>query len=148
MSTIFPKPFYKYHPNLSSRPHRQTSDPTEDYNCIAYAVGDKQQPWWPYPGYKWPAECTYDDTVDSFIEMFKTLGYEKCDDGSTEKNTDKVAIYAIGNEAKHAAIQCARWGGKWRSKCGDFADIEHDLSALEDDTYGRVVAFLRRAIRA
>ncbi|HEX4644075.1 MAG TPA: hypothetical protein VH598_00545, partial [Verrucomicrobiae bacterium] len=48
------------------------------------------------------------------------------------------------NKITHAAIQTE--DGKWRSKLGDFEDIEHNLlSSLEGTWYGTVTSkFLKR----
>lgn len=76
--------------------------------------------------------------------MFETLGFESCDSDTFEPGTDKVAIYVKDGQPVHAAIQRSRWGGRWRSKLGGDADIEHDLMALEGGIYGEALHFLKR----
>ena len=80
------------------------------------------------------------------MELFRTAGYESCDDGALEVGQEKVAIYARDDRPQHAARQLAN--GRWTSKLGDYEDIEHDTpEELEGDgryEYGRIVVFMRR----
>ena len=70
-------------------------------------------------------------------------GYQPCDDGGLDPEYEKIAVYARGNETKHAAKQLE--SGQWTSKLGMGEDITHpDLTSLEGPEYGNVVMFLRR----
>ena len=41
-------------PKLPQTGYAITSPADADYNCIAWAVGDKRQWWEPLPGFYWP----------------------------------------------------------------------------------------------
>jgi len=128
---------------LNNTNSRETSPMTEQYNCIAYAAGDIDNPWWPDKmecGY-WPPDAPREETLEAFIVAFKTLGYEVCCNSKYKKGYIKIAIYVNETGPTHAAIQ--NENGKWMSKLGDLWDIEHDT--LEDVCcllYGKPVLFL------
>jgi hypothetical protein len=130
--------------------HVRTSWNTHRYNCIAWAAGECNQPWWPqsYDAY-WPPYPAIDEaTLLGFVSAFRTRGYEVCKDGSLEQGFEKVAIYMRPNdpEPTHAARQLSN--GKWTSKLGDFADITHDtpddVNGFNRDSYGTPQCYLRR----
>src|SRR5579862_1259345 len=89
-------------PNLRKTAYEVTSWPAP-YNCIAWAAEDTRRPWWPNarPDYYWPDGCPEAETVEAFIETFKTLGYEPCSDGSFEDGFLKVAIFEDDLEVRH-----------------------------------------------
>lgn len=132
-------------PNLKPGNYGRTSDPTDTYNCIAYAAGDTNR-WWDSYSY-WPAECVKCSDFNCLFGMFlKALGYAKCENGDLENGVEKVAIFADGRDHwTHAARQLG--DGWWVSKLGIDVDITHETpEALEGTSYGRVVLFLKRAI--
>jgi hypothetical protein len=135
--------------HLKKEGYRKKSEQTSLYNCIAFAVGDMENWWWPDQGFLcfWPRGVARKVTLKSFIEAFETMGYQVCDDSSLESSFEKVAIYVDdNNEPTHAARQTRK--GKWISKIGDFEDIEHEtLKALEDTDYGKVSQFMKRPIK-
>jgi hypothetical protein len=134
-------------PNLTDDDYVETSDETRRYNCIAYAAGIDVRRWWPdvlgidY----WPPGVPLDETLDAFVQAFGTLGYEPCDDGLYEMGFEKIALYEDRNHTPtHAAIQ--QQNGRWRSKLGDYEDIEHEtLECLNSPDYGQPVLYLMRA---
>jgi hypothetical protein len=142
-----PEHYYDRHfPNLKKLGFRKTSEP-DSYNCIAYAIGDLTRFWWPgeyLPSSVdyWPPDIPNEATLDAFTHAFATVGYVRCEDGGPEPGHEKVALYAIESEIRHAAKQ--QIDGKWRSKLGPDEDIEHTLAGLEGPFYGIVVAFLKR----
>jgi hypothetical protein len=95
-----------------------TSWDVECYNCIAWAAEDQSQWWWPDPDYEsfWPRGVPRDDSIDSFMTAFATLGYELCDSLDLEVGYEKVALFAIGSKVKHMARQLR--SGSWTSKLG------------------------------
>ena len=125
-----------------------TSEPTIRYNCIAWAAGDTTRWWWPDPwseGY-WPAGVERVETLDAFVEMYRTLGYEPCETAAHEDGFERIAIYADRDGLpQHAARQLAN--GRWTSKLGEREDIEHALDGLEGVLYGKVARLLRRVTR-
>jgi len=132
--------------------HDRVSPQTEDYNCIAWAAGDSQKPWWPAKDlrYFWPAHLPREDylqeTLENFLRAFECLGYSRCRSSKLEQGVQKVAIFVgPANNPLHAARQLE--SGMWVSKCGDLEDIEHKtLSSMEGRHYGKAVAFLRRRV--
>ena len=143
-----PSYYPRYFPDLNGN-YRPTSLPA-DYNCIAYAAGDTTRFWWPgeyeplAPDY-WPPSADKNATITAFIQAFRTVGYQECSNGRWEWAFEKIAIYALGNEVKHASRQQID-DGKWRSKLGPDEDIEHTLSGLEGWYYGYVAAYMKRPI--
>lgn len=125
-----------------------TSPADPYYNCIAWAVGDTDTPWWPGSlGCYWPRRVPPNDSVDAFKQLFATLGFtEITDNPDLEDEFEKVAIFALGNATKHAARQLP--DGTWTSKLGTCVDISHDLRAVEGPCYGRLVAILKRPAEA
>lgn len=134
-------------PGLSEADYRQTSDKDVRYNCIAWAADDSSR-WWqpdldPFDDYYWPRGVQKRLTLDAYIEAFATLGYKRCDVETYEDSYQRVALFI--DEAgcpTHAARQLPT--GRWTSKIGGLEDIEHDLSALEGEKYGKVAVFLKR----
>ena len=132
-----------------------SSDPTRDsddkYNCIAWAIGKKDNFWWPRKlgGYHWPdglpREPLDRETIGNFIKAFESEGFERCDDSEFENGFEKVAIYVNNFDVpKHAARSLPN--GAWTSKMGDDEDIEHEtLEVLEGRGFGKAKVFLRRS---
>jgi hypothetical protein len=131
-------------PLLSTTNHRITSPPTRDYNCIAWAAGDVSAWWWPDDqdiAY-WPDGVAREETIAAFVDAFRHLGFEICDDNNLEQGIEKIIIYAIKEQPTHAAKQLPN--GRWSSKLGAEEDITHDLDALDGPAYGRPVKTMRR----
>ncbi len=132
-------------PRLSLENHRPTSSATDDYNCIAWAYGLNDRWMEPASGYGWwPPGITNELTVDAFIELYASIGYELCEDAALEDDFEKVAIYAERGEPLHAARQLL--DGQWTSKLGGDIDIEHASPDLVEGYYGRVAAYMRRPL--
>lgn len=133
----------KHLPNLLAGEYVRASDKSDEYNCIAWAIGETARPWWPWERYYWPPEVPYEETLDAFVAVFKLQGYEPCDDAGLEDQYEKVAIFANQDRTPtHAAIQ--RPNGMWSSKLGIEEDIEHRLNGVEGPMYGTVAVILRR----
>ncbi len=136
-------------PGLATCRFEETSPSDENYNCIAWAAGDKENWWWPVrhekPNY-WPKAVPTEETVDAFIQAFATMQYMTCDNGDYQSGFEKVALYADANgKPTHMAKQLP--DGTWSSKIGELPDIKHDkLEGLEGTDYGNVVRFLRRPV--
>ena len=137
---------------LQNSQYAETSPRDDNYNCIAWAAGENCRPWWPIPHdtapYYWPLGEQNDESLDIFIECFKSLGYEVCDDESFEQGFEKVAIYVDEEDLpSHMARQLIE-DKVWTSKCGSLQDISHkELSALEGKCgygYGTVVCIMKR----
>ncbi len=106
----------------------KTSDVTPDYNCIAWAVKDTLNFWWPkgYPPYFWPKGIELEETLNAFIKAFETHGFKVCDNELFEQGFEKIAIYVDKyNKPKHAARQINEH--IWTSKLGSDIDISHSF---------------------
>ena len=129
-------------PGLSNGKYTITSGSTDDYNCIAWAVGDTTAWWSNQPGYRWP-NAIRNPTVESLVAMFAKMGYETCDSAYLEDGFDKVAVYEKAGLWTHASRQLSN--GRWTSKLGLCEDIEiatpDDLSG---DLYGAVHCIMRK----
>src|SRR5947209_8608074 len=136
--------------NITSRDYECHSDPDDDYNCIAWALGKTTQFWWPREeaGYYWPPglpkERINQETIENFIAAFKTEGYEPCRHGRRERGYDKIALFVNDfGRPKHAAMLME--SGVWSSKLGPSEDILHtSLQCLEGRSYGKVRLFFRK----
>lgn len=138
-----------YFPNLNENNYDVTSPQTASYNCIAWAAGEDGRKWWPDQfriGY-WPTGVSREETLDSFIAAYKTLGYRHADDGSLEDGYEKIVIYvkAMSTEPTHAAKQLSN--GTWSSKLGDDHDIMHQTpELLNGRVYGVPTKYMKRKI--
>jgi hypothetical protein len=144
-----------FFPNLRRGEYRKTSESTVVYNCIAHAAEVTDVWWWPAdgPGIYWPAQAEREETVESFVQAYATIGYVVCETGSrdSESGFQKVALYVDEDGVPtHAARQLPC--GEWTSKLGRSEDIQHQtLEALEGDGkqlpgYGSVAIILKRPI--
>ena len=132
-------------PDLTSDNCSVTSPGSLDYNCVAWAAGfDDCQLWPDAANAEWPAVLPQDETLETFVAYFESLGYEQCDTPDFDDGLLKVAIFADDDGPTHVARQLS--SGKWASKMGwDGVDIEHDgLGCIEGQRYGRAMLFLMR----
>jgi len=120
-----------------------TSEPTDYYNCIAWAACDPQKWWWPAKLYFWPI-AKREMNVATFVEAYQSCGFEVCNDGSPEAGFEKIAIYADDKKTPtHAARQLS--DGTWTSKLGASHDVIHrTLDDISGGEYGKPVRFMRR----
>jgi hypothetical protein len=125
-------------PALDQSAFEVTSQPTRDYNCIAWAVGDDKNFWWPTR--HWPTKRT--ESRQSFLKAFATKGYRPCKNADPEPGFEKIALYMMDGKPTHAARLLD--DGKWTSKLGTAYDITHTLDCLNGDRYGKPVLFLKR----
>lgn len=129
-------------PNLKQEGYKLTSPFDISYNCIAWSTGANDLWWWP-EGYYWPDNLSRAVTVEAFVALYNSLGYEECDTDTMEVGYEKIALYANkNNEPTHAARQLST--GKWTSKLGRAEDIEHTLNGIVNDSYGAVVKIFKR----
>jgi hypothetical protein len=141
--------------NLRPDNYEGKSYPDFDYNCIAWAVGTKDKPWWPAKtgGYHWPKKLPREEpgseTLKNFIRAFRKEGFKLCGgkNYSLENGFEKIAIYVKGNQnPTHATRQLS--SGVWTSKIGDEEDIEHqNPTVLEGVFYGTVAVVMKRPVR-
>jgi hypothetical protein len=135
-------------PNLRNTTYSLESPRTPNYNCVAWAAGVSDRPWWPISQrpYYWPEEPRIESLL-AFISAFQILGYQVCENSNSELAFEKVAIYVDEDEIPtHMARQLS--SGDWTSKCGDLEDIIHTLEGLEGQypAYGKVACVMKRPI--
>ncbi|MGH9428044.1 MAG: DUF7689 domain-containing protein [Terriglobia bacterium] len=135
---------YRLFPRLRSSEHRKVSEQDRSYNCFAWAAGISNLRWEPDPEFDWfwPSGVPREYTLDALVSAFQTLGYRPSSSDSLEDGHEKVALYELNGEPAHAARQLST--GAWTSKIGRLEDIEHALSDLEGDNYGRVFQIMKR----
>lgn len=133
-------------PSLNKNNNDVTSDDDPQYNCVAFAAGVTTRKWWPmfHPDFYWPPEAPRINTISSFVKAFETIGYQECDSGTYEEGFEKVAFYARDGVPTHAARQIGH--NKWKSKLGNWYDIEHDPDAVSSGEYGKVVKYMKRKV--
>ena len=131
-------------PKLTSEEFEVIGQPTGRYNCIAYAAGDESE-WWGFAeeDYYWPDYATRSYRIESLVEVFAGLGFERCQDSSLESGYEKVALYEGWGVWTHAALQTP--DGRWRSKMGAWPLIEHQSpESLSGGIYGSPTIYMRR----
>jgi hypothetical protein len=110
-------------------------------------MGIAKQWWWPFGDptkSHWPNGVAREETVAAFAAAFKALGFVPCDRADVETGYEKIALFVDQDGCPtHAARRLPT--GRWTSKLGFREDIEHDLNALEGETYGRVALIMKRA---
>ena len=134
-------------PNSTNEPFLVTSPETTSYNCIAWAYGDDTKWYWPDSSnsYYWPENVPREETIDSFILLFKNIGFEICTNEDFEPGYNKIAIYCNNTQnPTHAARQLET--GLWTSKLGPYVDVSHTLYSLSNGSYGNVIVFMKRKI--
>lgn len=133
-------------PGLAGGDYRITSPSSRRYNCIAWAVGDSGNGWWPGPDREheyWPPDVRREPTLAAFREAFASLGFVACEGEEVEPAFEKVALFADAQgKPQHAARQLS--DGRWTSKLGRREAIEHGLRDLEGEVYGSVVLIMKR----
>lgn len=137
-------------PKLRPGNYAVRSRATGRYNCMSFANGDDRH-WWQaglHGGrYRWPPKVS--DTLDGWVEIFTSQGYEPTSSREVEKGFEKVAIYLDLTDMLPGHV--AKSDGRvWKSKLGRIQDIEHaTLDLLEGDRfceYGIVEKIFRRPI--
>ena len=133
-------------PGLRGTQYTKTSPCTVSYNCIAWAAGEDYRWWEPSLGYYWPAKAEQSMEVSALVEAYEAIGYGRCVNGKLQRGYEKIAIYAsAAGEWTHAARQLR--SGRWTSKLGAEADIEHTMpDDLQGVEYGTVYCYMRRRI--
>ena len=139
-------------PGLTNDPDFQiTSEATSKYNCIAWAY--KHDDRWMQYGlnceldgviYWWPEGAENSPFIDAYMNAFKLIGYEICENWQHENDYEKIALYMDEKKkCTHAARE--KRNGKWTSKLGASNDISHNSPySIEGNCYGKVACIMRR----
>lgn len=132
----------RYFPNLTEQNFFFKSLKTDDYNCAAFVLNIEDE-WIEFKD----EYGNLDVNLQTYINYYKSKGFEEIDSIEIEDNKFKIAIYYIKEslEFKHVAFQIAK--GKWKSKLGDWEDIEHEnLETLFGSSYGNAVVYMRKEL--
>jgi hypothetical protein len=117
-------------------------------NCIGLTCGVQEWLWPSFliPGTdleaSWPGRLTL-PRPETFDKLYADKGYKKAEKPGLEGckpecDKIKIALYALGQDVTHAAIEDCQ--GKWDSKLGDGPRIKHaKLEQLEGKKYGKVL---------
>jgi hypothetical protein len=134
-------------PNTIKEPFLPTSPPTPQYNCIAWAMEDTTRWYWPDANNTsyWPSNIPRKLELKSFIQLFESVGYIRCESGSLESGFQKVAIYTKDGVPTHAARQLKN--GSWTSKLGPHIDVSHSIFSMHGGNYGSVAAYMKKEIK-
>ncbi len=137
-------------PGLAGR-FEKTSLQSDDYNCLAWALGRTHQWIDPIdhqitPGKYWPPGIPEEWSIATTRQILEQDGYtEETTVQDFETDWEKVAIFSNQRDELHFARQLPN--GKWTSKLGTQIDIEHDdLESLKGNTYGEWRVILKRRI--
>ena len=132
-------------PNSVAEPFTITSPITRNYNCIAWAFGDDSKWYWPddYGIGFWPIPLKRECSSESFVDLFKSIGFVPCKTDKYETNFEKIALFLdVHGFPTHAAKQIDEH--KWSSKLGELHDVGHTIKSIEDGLYGKAIIFMKR----
>src|SRR5579864_1724568 len=107
------------------------SDEDFNYNCLAYALGDRHH-WWEPPrghGQYWPPGYPDDVSVRTVESIIRKHGFTIDSNPASTPETDAIAIYAEGDEWTHFAKFSA---GAWSCKLGE----GHDVVGIDTGYFG------------
>ncbi len=134
------------------------SDASPEYNCIAWALGIKNQWWEPHSqgsivedrGY-WPAGLPHNRAPQTLRALFWREGFVDCENGDFDPNIVKIALYRLPDTDgsyrwTHVARQLKT--GLWTSKLGSSYEVTHRKpDDLDGSLYGEVYAYMAKPRR-
>ena len=138
-----------------------TSEETDAYNCIAWAMrlpdrwiepNEGAGTWWPIHNQNIDEACSQ----EGLVHAFEKLGFQRCDNNHKEFFYDKVALYCqpIDNDRDNGWTHAARILSEeeYHSKAGESFDFHHGSgdrllynSYRPIYSYGHVYGFMKRA---
>jgi hypothetical protein len=133
-------------PKIGDVGAKKTSEPTDQYNCIAWAFGDNSRWWWPMKRRYWPVPIIGKSPMEAFMELFDKNGWIVTSDRGLEPGQSKIALFVHPKDGqpKHAARLMD--SGLWTSKLGSDIDLSHELEELEGPAYGIVSKVFKKQI--
>ena len=135
----------RYFPHFRDAKYKITSKATDQYNCLAWAMGDVTRRWDSPPVYYWPPGIPPDWTLSNILAVLGTAGYAQCLSFQHESGYEKIAIYADQGTGNITHFARLLRNGHWTSKLGDLEDIQHEvLGQLDCAEYGTAVYFVKR----
>ena len=131
-------------PNLAGSLYELTGEPSDEYNCIAWALGISFQNWDCFdPDGYWPPSLPRDHWIGTVMQLFANEGFEVSEGDSLEPGYEKIALYAFVGQFTHVARKLQ--DGRWTSKLGNRETITHPSPAnLAGGIYGNVHCIMRR----
>ena len=134
-------------PNLVGSGYEITGETSDQYNCIAWALGITTEKWNSEdPADYWPPSLPRNNRVETVMRLFAAEGFSLCDDDMLEPGYEKIALYAFVGRSYHVARQMP--DGRWTSKLGRREVITHlSPDNLVRSIYGEVHCIMRRPSR-
>ncbi len=132
-------------PRLTDDNHRVASGQCDFYNCVAWAAHTTIWYIWPDDDkqFAWPPDMPRGENVANLVNFFIRLGFRQCRSMHLVHGVEKIAIYVDSDGPQHVARQLAN--GKWASKLGELADIEHvDAKDIGGGEFGEVAVVMER----
>lgn len=85
--------------------------------------------------------------IESYLKALQTVHFEFYPEQTAkpEPGYEKIAIYGFGGLFRHVAI--VGDGTHWKSKLGEYEDLEHPPAPARMGKYGFRVAYMRRALQ-
>lgn len=137
--------FEKDFPKLSSPLSKKTSEPTQQYNCVAWAFEDNTRWWWPKRGGYWPTAYTGRTVQEAFEDLLAAGGWEPTGTQTFESGFKRIAIYSKLQDGQPTHVARQLLSGLWSSKLGQDMDLTHDLQDLAGPTYGTMISVFRKS---
>ena len=129
---------------LLARTHFAIRGPaTARYNCVAWALGNTVDVWWPDRRSYWPIR-RYGVSLKVFTEGFRAVGFVPCAAPEVEPSFETIALYMLDGQPTHVAR--IETGAIWTSKLGLLELIEHEPDGLNGVEYGTPVHFFRKKV--
>lgn len=122
-------------PNLNQADYCVTAPATTTYNCIAWSIGNTSKSIWGDVDKAGNNNTTVE--LSDFDAFYQTYGGLTPVVGSTPA-TAQIALYAVGDTPKHAALKTGTGACAFESKLGDNVRIAHEVGELEGGSYGDV----------
>ena len=109
-------------PNLVGSGYEITGQASDEYNCIAWALGISTQRWaYDRPEDYWPPSLPRDKHIWTLMRLFGGEGFSLCEDDAPEPGYEKIALYAFAGQFTHVSRQLE--DGRWTSKVGNLQVI-------------------------
>lgn len=131
-------------PRLAGSGYEITEEATDNYNCIAWALGISSGKWDCFdPDAHWPPSLPRDHWIWTILRLFADEGFEVCENDTLEAGFERIAIFAFVGQFTHVARQLDN--GQWTSKLGNRETITHPSPAnLIGGFYGDIHCIMRR----
>lgn len=135
-----------------------SSESNSAYNCVAWALGIRDQWWEPHAqgsirqgqGY-WPDGAAHNRDPQTLRQIFRQQGFADCENGDPEPNVVKIALYrTLGTDGNYKWTHVARQlrTGSWTSKLGNSYEVTHRKpDDLDGHLYGDVYAYMAKPRR-